>query len=121
MNITAISNNTGSYYQTGQQTQTQPLDQTSSSIGSAAVLDITNTSSGNSIQATGTAQGGSGSASASSSCPLGNSSCLGCGQCGKLTAKPTTNQNNINTQTSANDNYLTSLAISAYETNDVTP
>lgn len=123
MSITAISNNSSSYCQTLQQIQDQTQDQTnnSSSIGPAAVLDITNnTSSGNNIQATSTAQNGSGSASASSSCPLGNSTCLGCGQCGKVTAKTSANQNNTSTKTNANANYLTSFAINAYETNSVT-
>ncbi len=68
--------------------------------------------------------GGSGTAAASSSCPLGKTSCTGCGQCGKLAASNVTSNlsqsnNSINIQTGMTKDYLADIAEKAYEMNSV--
>ncbi len=66
--------------------------------------------------------GGGGTASADNSCPVGNSTCTSCGQCGKITlnsASSGSTQNNANTQATMSADYLSTVAIKAYETNSI--
>ena len=94
-------------------------------------LSVNTVSATSSARSTAAASGG-GTASASNSCPLGNSSCTGCGQCGKTTASSSTStststsnsifsstQNNTNAQTSKTSDYFAAIATKAYETNSV--
>jgi hypothetical protein len=66
------------------------------------------------------------SSSSSNSCPLGNAMCLGCGQCGKVSTKNSSNSNSSTlfgqsnpTQTTGNSDYLTATAVNAYEMNSI--
>ena len=66
--------------------------------------------------------GGGGTAAAGNSCPVGNSTCTSCGQCGKITlnsASSGSTQNNANTQATMPVDYLSTVAIKAYETNSI--
>lgn len=86
---------------------------------------ISATSSTSSAAATqSTSASGGGTSSASNSCPLGNSTCTSCGQCGKITlssssSSSSSTQNNTNAQTNMTIDYLSATAVKAYETNSV--
>jgi hypothetical protein len=92
-----------------------------------SVNTVSATSSASSAVATQSA-GGGGTASASNSCPLGNSTCTGCGQCGKITLSSSSSafnssfsssQNNTNSSTSKTIDYLSAIATKAYESNSI--
>ncbi|QDR79943.1 EF-hand domain-containing protein [Sporomusa termitida] len=81
---------------------------------------VSATSTNNSTASTqSTSAGGGGMAAASSSCPVGNSTCTSCGQCGKTTLSSSSSTQNTNTQTSISTDYLSSIAMMAYEMNSV--
>lgn len=130
MSIAAVSGSNSVNYQTQAVQQTQQdksQSGTSSSVGEAAVLELTGTSgsSASSVSSVSQSSGGGGTSSSSNSCPLGNTMCLGCGQCGKTTAKSSSNANTLFSQSSTaqkdtNTDYLTATAINAYEATSVT-
>ena len=118
MNIAALSNNSIPNYltlssQQNQQTETQA---NSTNIGPAATLDLSDAAGGAAVSgSTGSQSGNNGGISAGNTCLLGNSSCNGCGQCGKITATSSaSNQQDINNQIKPQLNYSISSAINAY-------
>jgi hypothetical protein len=130
MSIEAISSSSSLLYQAQAANQTQETNtqSSSSSIGQAAVLDLSGTANGSSSAVSGIGQSGSGgsSGSATNSCPLGNSMCLGCGQCGKTTttgSASNSSASNLFAQDNASEqttpNALTAMAVNAYTSNSV--
>lgn len=120
MSVTSVSNDSLSYYQKQliQQNQ-QQTDNSSTSVGAAATLDLSTSSSvtatSSTSQSSSGGSGGTGSTSQSSSCPLGNATCSGCGQCGKITAAK---QNQL-LQSNASNDYQTLTAINSYDANSI--
>jgi len=128
MSISAISN----LLSLASTTQSQASQQTSStststSVGVAAILDLSSTSAASTVAAsssTTTASdsnggGGGGAASSTSSCPSGNKSCTGCGQCGKLSATTKSNTASQINLGAATANYQTLTAMNSYDANSI--
>lgn len=82
----------------------------------SAASSVTNTSATQSVSG--------GAQSASNSCPLGNTTCLGCGQCGQTTQSlagfnVSPAQNTSNNQPNTSADYFTAIATKAYESNSI--
>lgn len=118
MEITAVQSTLSQVY-TKQKAKEQTTATSSSSIGEAAVLDLSSaqTSQTSGVSASGGA-GGGGGASGSSACPRGNKQCVGCGQCGKTqgaAGQQAGGASSFFSTTGTSTDYLTTQAINAYE------
>lgn len=130
MSIEAISSNSSLIYQAQAASQTKETNTQSSSstIGQAAVLDLSGTTASGSsaVSSTGQSSSGGSTGSSANSCPLGNRMCLGCGQCGKTTktsSNSNSNSSNLFAQNNASEqtaqNALTAAAVNAYTSNSI--
>lgn len=114
LNVASINNNLYSNYSSQSVQPTYSKEQTTNSIGAAAILDLSSTSS--TVGQNNNAGGGGTGILASSSCPQGNNTCIGCGQCGKQNT--TNSQLNLRANTN-NGTYQTISAIKAYDANSI--
>lgn len=84
-------------------------------------LATTTGTGGSASTGSATGQAGGSGGTTSASCPLGNKSCTGCGQCGKLVSgglgKNAQSGLAVATNTDSNKNYQTAVAIESYDAN----
>lgn len=135
MSISAISSLLNTQTQSVKQAaQTAQTTSVSAEVGAAATLELseaataaaasTTAASGSTAAAAGgssaTGQAGGSGGATSASCPLGNKSCTGCGQCGKLVSGVSDKnaQSGLAAATTdGNKNYQTTVATEAYDAN----